>query len=83
MGFVDYVKMRLLGADDRFRKDTTYIMFIFLVKETVELKRSIVMFFRKAKLHYKSDKTKLREAAKDEIECHDAGFKGTLFIFLF
>ena len=80
---MDYVKMRLLGVDDRFRKDTTYMMFIFLDKETVELKRSRVTFFRKAKLHYKSDKIKLREAAKDEIECHDAGFKGTLFISLF
>ena len=59
------------------------MMFIFLVKETVELKRSRVMFFRKAKLHYKSDKIKLREASKDEIERHDAGFKGTLFISLF
>ena len=83
MGFVDYVKMQLLGADDRFRKDMTYMMFIFLVKETMELKRSRVMFFRKAKLHYKSDKTKLREAAKDEIEQTDASFKGILFIFLF
>ena len=80
---MDYVKMPLLGAHDRFRKDTTYMMFIFLVKETVELKRSRVTFFRKAKLHYKSDKTNLREAAKDEIERHDAGFKGTLFISLF
>ena len=75
--------MQLIGADDRFRKDMTYIMFIFLVKETVELKRSRVTFFRKAKLHYKSDKTKLREAAKDEIEHHDARFKGKLFISLF
>ena len=75
--------MQLLDADDKFRKDTTYMMFIFLVKETVELKRSRVMFFRKAKLHYKSDKTKLREAAKDEIKHHDAGFKVILFIFLF
>ena len=59
------------------------MMFIFLVKEIMELKRSRVTFFRKAKLHYKSDKTKLREAAKDEIERHDADYKGTLFIFLF
>ena len=46
-------------TDDKFRRDTTYMMFIFLVKETLELKRSRVMFFRKTKLHYKSDKTKL------------------------
>ena len=51
------------------------MVFIFLVKETMELKRSRVMYFRKAKLHYKSDKTKLREAAKDEIERHDPRMK--------
>ena len=76
MGFVNYIKKRLLGADSKYRDDTTYVMFLFLLKETVELKRSRVTFFRKAKLHYKDNNEFLKDASKDEIERTDVGFKG-------
>ena len=47
-GFANYVKSRLLSADDKFRKDKTYVFFLLLVKEMVELKRSEQVYFRKA-----------------------------------
>ena len=79
LGFVNYIKKRLLGADSKFRDDTTYVMFMFLLKETVELKRSRVTFFRKARTHYKEKTDFLKEAKRDEIERTDVGFKGILF----
>ena len=77
--FVDYLKMRILGADNKFREDKFYIMFMFLLKETIEMKRSRVTFFRKARLHHRDKTTTLKEAARDELERHDIGFKGKRF----
>ena len=82
IGFVNYIKKRLLGADSTFCNDTTYLMFMFLLKETVELKRSRVTFFRKAKMHYKGKTEFLKEAGRDEIERTDVGFKGIIFSIL-
>ena len=48
LGFANYVKSRLLSANDKFRKDKTYLFFLLLVKEMVEMKRSEQTFFRKA-----------------------------------
>ena len=48
MGFANYIKSRLLSADDRFRKDKFYLFFLLLVKEMVEIKRSEQTYFRKA-----------------------------------
>ena len=76
LGFAEYVKMRLLGADSRFRDDGDYVKYIFLVKETVEIKRSRVTFHRKARLHYRDAKITLTEAGRSELERHDIGFKG-------
>ena len=33
VGFANYVKQRMLGLDSRFREDTTYMFFLYLVKE--------------------------------------------------
>ena len=71
-----------MGADSTFRKDTTYIMFLFLLKETVELKRSRVTFFRKARTHYKGRTDFLKEATRDEIERTDVGYRGIIFTIL-
>ena len=48
MGFANYVKSRLLSADEKFRKDKFYLFFLLLVKELVEIKRSEQTYFRKA-----------------------------------
>ena len=75
MGFVSYFKKRILGKDPRFREDRTYVMFLALVKESLELKRSRVTFFRKARKHYKGKSEFLKEAGRDEIERTDLGYK--------
>ena len=48
MGFANYVKNRLLSADDKFRKDPSYVFFLLLVKEMVDMKNSKQIYFRKA-----------------------------------
>ena len=61
----------------------TYVSFLALVKESVELKRSRVTFFRKARTHYKGNAGFLKEAGKDEIERTDVGFKGINTIYIY
>ena len=40
MGFSNYVRHRILNADSRYRNDTTYLFFLLIVKELIDLKRS-------------------------------------------
>ena len=48
VGFANYVKSRILSANPKFRNDKTYVFFLLLVKEMIELKRSEQTYFRKA-----------------------------------
>jgi hypothetical protein len=48
MGFSNYVKSRLMSADAKFRNDPSYVFFLLLVKEMVDMKRSKQTYFRKA-----------------------------------
>jgi len=45
------------------------------MKEAIELKRSRVTYFRKARLYYKRKGDFLKEAQKDELEREDIGYK--------
>jgi hypothetical protein len=76
VGFANYVKQRILGIDTRFRLDTTYLFFLYLVKETLEINRSISTFFRKSKVKRdKYDVQFLKSAKKDDIERANVGYK--------
>ena len=48
MGFANYVKNRLLSVNKKFRNDPSYVFFLLLVKEMVDMKRSKETYFRKA-----------------------------------
>merc|ERR1711962_744771 len=74
--FSNYIKMRLNGIDRRYANDHQYIIFLYQIKESLEIKRSRVTYFRKCKM----DKTKytkdsLRALTKNQIERSDLGFK--------
>ena len=76
VGFANYVKQRMLGLDPRFRDDSIYMFFLFMVKEQLEIKRSYATFFRKSKTdRVKYDTKFLRSADKAEIERFDVGYK--------
>ena len=49
MGFANYCKNQLMSADPKFRRDPTYIFFILLVKELIQLKRCKTTYFRQAR----------------------------------
>ena len=48
MGFSNYVKSRLLSVNSKFRNDPTYIFFLQLVKEMIDMRRSETTVLRKA-----------------------------------
>ena len=50
MGFSNYVRHRLLHVDSRYRNCTTYVFFLLLVKECIELQRCKNTYLRQARL---------------------------------
>merc|ERR1711873_263929 len=74
--FSNYIKMRLNGIDRRYANDHQYIIFLYQIKESLEIKRSRVTYFRKCKMNKKkSNKDTLGALTKTEIERSDLGFK--------
>ena len=76
VGFANYVKQRILGKDCRYRDDGVYMAFLFMVKEQIEIKRSVCTFFRKSKVNRMTyDVNFLKSADKSEIERTDLGYR--------
>ena len=60
MGFAMYVKHRIMSFDPKFRINSTYLFFLLLVKELVQLKRCKQTYMRQA--------TKVPNLTKDTIK---------------
>ena len=60
MGFAMYIKHRILSYDPKFRKNSTYLFFLLVVKELVQLKRCKQTYMRQA--------TKLPNLTKETME---------------
>merc|ERR1711873_303196 len=74
--FSNYIKMRLNGIDRRYANEHQYIIFLYQIKESLEIKRSRVTYFRKCKMNKtKYNKDTLGAFTKTEIERSDLGFK--------
>ena len=48
MGFANYIRHRILSSDPKYRKNSTYVFFLLLVKELVHLKRCKQTYMRQA-----------------------------------
>ena len=48
MKFGQYVKLRMLGKDSCFRKNSTYLFFLLCIKERIQVRSMTSMYFRKA-----------------------------------
>ena len=46
LSFANYVRNRMYSIDDRFRRDSYYISFLLLIKEKIEIKRSVQTYMR-------------------------------------
>merc|ERR1719481_453073 len=74
--FSNYIKMRLNGIDRRYANDHQYVIFLYQIKESLEIKRSRVTYFRKCKMNKsKYNKSSLAGFTKTEMERSDLGFK--------
>ena len=49
IGFAMYCRNRIKSVDPRFRQDQYYIFFLLLIKEKIEIKRSLQTFMRQAR----------------------------------
>ena len=48
MGFASYVKHRVMSSDSKYRRNSSYVFFLLLVKELVHLKRCKDTYMRQA-----------------------------------
>ena len=60
VGFAEYVKGQIMSADPKYRSNSTYIFFLLIVKELVQLKRCKQTYMRQA--------TKLPNMTKETIK---------------
>ena len=68
--------MRLYGIDRRYFSDHLYIIFLYQVKEALEIKISRVTYFRKSKMNkIQYTKATIMNVQKTEIERADLDFK--------
>ena len=74
MGFANYVKNRLLSADDKFRNDPSYLFFLLLVKEMVDMKRCQQTYFRKATKVPKLTAGRIQEITKEYLYRYDNAY---------
>ena len=49
MGFAEYCKSQIMSCDPKFRNDTSYLFFLLLVKELIQLKRCKMTYLRQAR----------------------------------
>ena len=67
---------RIFGLDSRFREDETYLFFLYVIKESLEITRAVHTFFRKGKA--KNDKYSvdfMLGCDRHEIDRYDVKFK--------
>ena len=64
IGFANYCVNQILSCDPKFRNDSTYLFFLLLVKELIQLKRCRSTYFRQA--------TRLPNLTKDNVINMDA-----------
>ena len=48
MGFASYCVDQIMSCDPKFRQDSSYLFFLLLVKELIQLKRCKSTYFRQA-----------------------------------
>ena len=74
MKFADYVKMRMVGAQSAFRRNSTYVFFLLCIKERCQVRSMISIYFRKAFKRSDVDKKKLSTANLADIARSNATY---------
>ena len=74
MGFSNYVKSRILSVDPKFRNDIFYVLFLLLVKEMVDIKRSEKTVFRKATKVPHLNASLVKEISKDNLMRNNSAY---------
>ena len=65
MGFANYCINQIMSADPKFRNDSSYLFFLLLVKELIQLKRCKTTYFRQATRLPNLNKENISVIAKD------------------
>lgn len=71
MGFAAYCRSRMRSVDPRFRRDNYYIFFLLLVKEKIEIKRSITTYMRQARRAPSITPSHIQEIRMENLEKND------------
>ena len=75
MGLAAYCISQIMSADYKFRQNTTYLIFLLLVKESIILKRCISTFLRQARRLPNLNKKTLSNLDKADLVRYNQGYK--------
>ena len=75
MGFAQYIKHRVLSADSKYRRNSSYIFFLLLVKELIQLKRCKQTYMRQATKLPNLTKESLINVNKEDIARYNRSYQ--------
>ena len=75
MGFASYCVNQIMSADAKFRNDQTYVFFLLLVKEMIQLKRCKQTYFRQAKKLPTLNKSNVFNIDRENLDRYNRSFQ--------
>ena len=75
IGFAEYCVSQIMSCDPKFRMDVTYIFFLLLVKELIQIKRCINTYFRQATMLPTVNKENLSRISPEDLIRYNRTYK--------
>ena len=75
IGFASYSVSQIMSADPKFRQDLTYVMFLLLVKELIQLKRCKQTYLRQARRLPNLNKSNLINLERVDLVRYNRGYE--------
>ena len=74
-GFAMYIKHRIMSVDPKFRNNSTYLFFLLLVKELVQLKRCKQTYLRQATKLPVLNKETMRNIKREDLSRYNRSYQ--------
>ena len=75
LGFAMYVKHRILSADPKYRNNNSYVFFLLLVKELIQLNRCKQTYFRQATKAPNLTKETIKNVKKQDLTRYNRSYE--------
>ena len=75
IGFAAYVKSRMMSADPKYRSNSTYLFFLLIVKELVQLKRCKQTYMRQATKLPNMTKATMKHIKREDLSRYNRSYE--------